>query len=498
MTLSLNTLEETGLLIGGKWRPGTGRFDDIAPRNGAVFATAPDAGVEDVRAAIAAAREAFDRGPWPRMSGEERAACLNELAEALRKEEAFFGELAALEWGVANDQWAQVSAAAFLAAGSAQLAAVPNEEPITGPDGSTGRVIHKPEGVVAAVTPWNYPHTLNLTKVASAIAVGNTIVLKPSPLSPLAGLALARIIAEQTSIPPGVVNIVPTSALDAARALTADERVDMISFTGSTSVGKQIAAGAAGTLKRLVLELGGKSPAIYLDDLTDADHAALAARTLFDSCTKHSGQACILTSRLLVPAAQHASIVERLVALAEKVVVGDPLDVSSEMGPMISQAQADSVLRQVEEAVRAGATIATGGKRIDRTGQGGAYIAPTILTGVTSEMAVAQNELFGPVLSVITYSDDEEAVAIGNSTRFGLVGAVFGADQERAEAVAQRLRVGQVTVNGAMPLGSFGGFRESGLGREQGLAGVREYTETTVVSRPAADPSRRLDGGRSA
>jgi aldehyde dehydrogenase (NAD+) len=485
MALTLDVLEETGLLIGGTWHAGTGRFDDVAPRDGAVFGTAPDAGVEDVRAAIGAAREAFDKGPWPRMSGAERAACLAELAEALKAEESFFGELGAIEWGVTNDRFAQASGATFIAAGSAQLAALPLEEAITGPDGSTGRVIHKPEGVVAAITPWNYPHVLNLTKVVSAIASGNTVVLKPSPLSPLAGVALARIIADRTSIPPGVVNIIPTSSLEAAQALTSDDRVDMISFTGSTAVGKQIAAGAAGTLKRIVLELGGKSPAIYLDDLTDTDHAALAARSLFEGCTRHAGQACILTSRLLVPAAHHDSIVERLVTLAEKVVVGDPLDASSEMGPMISEGQAGNVLRQVEGAVHEGATIATGGTRLDRGGKG-AYLAPTILTGVTSAMAVAQNELFGPVLSVIPYADDDEAVAIGNDTRFGLIGAVFGADADRAEAVAQRLRVGQVTVNGAMTLGPFGGFGESGIGREQGLEGVREYTETTVVSRPPA------------
>jgi acyl-CoA reductase-like NAD-dependent aldehyde dehydrogenase len=484
MALDLDTLQATDLLIGGRWRTGgNGRFDDVAPRNGAVFATAPDGDVEDMQAAVGAARQAFDSGPWPRMSPQERSKCLGQLAAALGRNEALFAELASVEWGVTNDRFAQVNAPTFIAAGSAQLALVPTEESVTGADGSTGRVIHAPEGVVAAIAPWNYPHVLNLTKVTSAIAAGNTVVLKPSPLTPLVALAVARLVKEETDIPDGVVNVVTTSSLAAAQALTEDDRVDMITFTGSAAVGKQIAASAARTLKRLVLELGGKSPAIHLDDLTDADYEQLGPRTLFEGCTRHSGQACILTSRLLVPARRHDAIVERLVALAESVVVGDPLSEKSEMGPMISRTQTDNVLRQVREAVAAGATIATGGKRLDVL-EDGSYLAPTILTEVTNDMAVARQELFGPVLAVIPYQDDEEAVAIANDTQYGLVGAVFGAEVDRAERIAERLRAGQVTVNGSMALGPVGGFRESGLGREQGLAGLREYTETKTVSRP--------------
>jgi aldehyde dehydrogenase (NAD+) len=472
------------LLIGGNWRPGSnGRFTDTAPRDGAVFATAPDGNTEDMRAAVTAAREAFDSGPWPRMPRQERAKCLGQLAGALTQHASFFADLARLEWGMTNDRQAQVEGAAFVTAGCAELALAPDEENVTGPDGSTGRVIHTPEGVVAAITPWNYPHVLNMMKIGTAIAAGNTVVLKPSPLTPLAALAVGWLIKEETDIPHGVVNVVTTSSLEAARALTEDDRVDMISFTGSTAVGKQIAAGAAGTLKRLILELGGKSPAIHLDDLADEDYDSLGPRTLFEGCSKHSGQACILTSRLLVPAASHDRIVERLVALARAVVVGDPLSEVSEMGPMVSQTQADNVLRQVREAVAAGATIATGGKRRDVLGAG-SYLEPTILTSVTSDMAVARQELFGPVLAVIPYRDEAEAVAIANDTRFGLIAAVFGADEDRAERIASQLRAGQVTVNGAMALGPFGGFGESGIGREHGLAGLREYTETRTVSRP--------------
>src|SRR5205807_4764070 len=226
-----------------------------APRDGTVFATAPDGDVDDMRAAVGAARHAFDSGPWPRMSPQERSKCLGQLAEALRRNESLFAELASVEWGVANDRFAQVNAPTFIAAGSAQLALVPTEEAVAGADGSTGRVIHTPEGVEAAIAPWNYPHVLNLTKITSAIAAGNTVVLKPSPLTPLVALAVARLVKEETDIPDGVVNVVTTSSLAAAQALTEDDRVDMITFTGSTAVGKQIAASAAGTLKRLVLEL---------------------------------------------------------------------------------------------------------------------------------------------------------------------------------------------------------------------------------------------------
>jgi aldehyde dehydrogenase (NAD+) len=482
--LSLDALETTGLLVDGAWRPGgLGRFDDVSPGTGAAFATVPDGDTADMAAAVEAARRAFDAGPWPRMSGAERSACLTQLAEALKRHEPFFDHLARVEWGVANDRPGQVMAAAMITAGAAQLALVPVEEELTAP-GASGTLVHEPHGVVAAITPWNYPHTLNLTKVASAIAAGNTLVLKPSPLSPLAAVALAWIVANETDIPAGVVNIVPTTSLEAAQALTADRRVDMISFTGSTAVGKSIAADAAGTLKRLVLELGGKSAAIHLDDLDDAAYETLAARALFDGCLRHAGQACLLQSRLLVPADREQDIVARLVAAAEKVRVGDPLDDTSDMGPLISPVQTDRVLADIADAVADGAGVAYGGTRVEGPGTGN-YLAPTILTGVANDMRIAQDEVFGPVLAVIPYRDEEEAVALANDSRFGLVGSVWGADIDRAAGVAKRLRAGQVTVNGARALGPFGGFKESGIGREQGLEGLREYTETKTVSRPA-------------
>jgi aldehyde dehydrogenase (NAD+) len=249
-------------------------------------------------------------------------------------------------------------------------------------------------------------------------------------------------------------------------------------------VGKGIAADAAGTLKRVVLELGGKSASIHLDDLGPDAYDTLAAQALFDGCTRHAGQVCVLQSRLFVPAAREREIVERLVALAAEVRVGDPRADTTDMGPLISGPQAGRVLADIEGAVADGAVLAYGGGLVEGPGTGH-YVAPTILTGVTNTMRIAREEVFGPVLSVIPYRDVDEAVAMANDSRFGLVGAVHGADVDRASAVARRIRAGQVTVNGARALGPFGGFRESGLGREQGLAGLREFTETKGVSRPA-------------
>lgn len=484
MTLDIGTIAQAGLFVNGTWAPGgNGRFDDVSPGDGSVLATIADGGVVDMLGAVQAARIAFDSGPWPRMSPAERSAGLAELAAGLTRHQDFFDHLSRVEWGVANDRAGQVTAAASIAAGAARLALVPAEEPLTGP-GAVGTLVHEPHGVVAAVTPWNYPHTLNPTKVANAIAAGNTVVLKPSPLSPLAALALAWIIDHETSIPAGVVNVVTTTSLDAARALTGHPDVDMISFTGSTVIGKEIARDAALSLKRVVLELGGKSASIHLDDLGPEAYDTLAAQTLFDGCTRHAGQVCVLQSRLFVPAAREKEIVERLVALAAAVRVGDPRADATEMGPLITGAQADRVLADIAGAVAEGGVIAHGGGRVDGP-DGGHYIAPTILTGVTNTMRIAREEVFGPVLAVIPYRDPDEAVAMANDSRFGLVGAVHGADPERAAAVARRMRAGQVTVNGARALGPFGGFRESGLGREQGLAGLREFTETKGVSRPA-------------
>jgi aldehyde dehydrogenase (NAD+) len=482
MTSIVDALDGHGIYIDGGWRAGgAGRFEDVSPNDGRVFATVADADERDMAEAVTAARAAFDSGPWPRLTGEQRSACLTQLAQALTRHVDDFSELAALEWGVANDHAAQVRSAASITASNAALAAQPDVEEIVGPRGSRGAVRHLPVGVVAAITPWNYPHALNLTKVTGAIASGNTIVLKPSPLSPLAAVLLARVVHDETDIPRGVVNVVATASTVTAESLTADDRVDLVSFTGSTQVGRRIAASAGAGLKRVLLELGGKSAMVHLDDLDDDAYDDLAPRTLFEGCIRHSGQACVLTSRLLVPARRHDEVVDRLAALAAKVVVGDPRVEGTQMGPMISAQQADAVRDKVDGAVRAGARVAFGGGQVE-VNDGGAYMTPTILAGVTNDMAIAQEEVFGPVLSVIAYEDDDAAVAIANDSRYGLVGSVWGADPDRARQVAARMRTGQVAVNGASPLGPFGGFRESGIGREQGLIGLRHYTETSTVS----------------
>jgi acyl-CoA reductase-like NAD-dependent aldehyde dehydrogenase len=480
-------LDAYGLYIDGQWvEPAGGRYDDISPATESTIAEAPDAGIADVDAAIAAARRAFDGGPWAHASAAERARTLTQLGNALMERADEFFALSQAEWGcTANERMIQIDGPAFVALNTAELALELGDEQIS-PFGATGTTLlrHEPQGVVSVLTPWNFPHSLNVMKLSRALAAGNTVVLKPSPLTPLAGLALARIIDEHTDIPPGVVNVVTPSGVEASKLLTTDPRIDMVSFTGSSAVGREVMAAAGGTMKRILLECGGKSAGIFLDDVEVSDE--LLERFLFDGCSLHAGQACILQSRLLLPDRLHDDVVDRLVALARRVKVGDPTDPDVQMGPIISRTQLERVEAHVASAVDGGAMLATGGRRptgLDR----GFYFEPTILTEVTPDSVIAQEEVFGPVLTVLRYRDDDHAVAIANNSQYGLSGAVWGGDVARAVEVARRVRTGQIAVNGCIPGDApFGGFKQSGLGREGGgLRGLHSYMEQKAIGIPA-------------
>jgi aldehyde dehydrogenase (NAD+) len=480
-------IDSYGVYIDGQWvEAENGRYDDINPATEAVIASAPDPSPAQVDRAIAAARAAFDTGPWADAGPEQRAGCLNQLGAALLERADDFYALSQLEWGcTANERVIQIDGAAFTTLNIAELATHPVEEQIDA-YGAAGTTLlrYEPLGVVSILTPWNFPHFLNVMKVSAALAAGNTVVLKPSPLAPLAGLALARIIDEHTDIPPGVVNVVTPSDIESSKTLTVDPRIDMVSFTGSSAVGREVMAAAGGSMKRLLLECGGKSASIVLDDAVLSDE--MLQRMLFESCSFHAGQACILHSRLLLPESIHDDVVDRLVALARAIKVGDPTDPDVQMGPLISAAQLQRVQAHVDRALDDGAKLVTGGGRpagLDT----GYYFEPTILTEVTPDATIAQEEVFGPVLSVLRYSDDDDAVQIANTSQYGLSGAVWGTDVDRAVAVARRVRTGQIAVNGFGPGGApFGGFNQSGFGRESGgIMGIRQYMEPKAMGLPA-------------
>ena len=482
----LRLVDDYPLYIGGDWiEPRSGRYDDVSPATEETIAQAPNADLDDVDAAIGAAREAFDEGPWAIAIPDERARCLTQLGIALLKHADDFFALSQVEWGTpTNERLIQVDGPAFMALHAGELAAQLTDEPIDA-YGAAGTTLlrHQPLGVVSVLTPWNFPHSLNVMKVTNALAAGNTVVLKPSPLSPLAGLALARIIDQHTDIPPGVVNVVTPSGVDASKHLTTDPRIDMVSFTGSSAVGRQVMSAAGATMKRILLECGGKSAAILLDDVDVTDE--LVQRILFDGCSLHAGQACILQSRLLLPERLHDDVVERLVEAAQRVHIGDPRDPEVQMGPLISSQQRDRVEALVAAALDDGAAPASGGRRPPGL-DSGFYFEPTILTDVDADSRIAQEEVFGPVLTVLRYDDDDEAVEIANNSSYGLSGAVWGTDVDRAVAVARRVRTGQIAVNGCIPGDApFGGFKQSGLGREGGgLPGLHRYMEPKAIGIP--------------
>ncbi len=337
-------------------------------------------------------------------------------------------------------------------------------------------------GVVAAIAPYNFPVQIILAKLVPALAAGCTVVVKGPPQTPWVNASLGRLIAEHTDIPAGVVSVLNSSEVEVSKLLVTDPRVDMVSFTGSTAAGRHIMAAASDTVKKVFLELGGKSAFIVLDDY-DMELAAMFAG--FTVCA-HSGQGCAITTRVLVPRAELDRAVELIAGTMTGVPVGDPSDPGNLMGPLISEEQRQKVDAMVKEAVADGAKVIVGGAPVDGPGF---FYQPTLLVDVDQDARIAQEEVFGPVLVVIPYDDDDDAVAIANNSIFGLSGSVWGADEERAIGVARRIRVGTVSVNGGMyygPDAPFGGYKQSGVGREMGVAGLEEYLEGKTLAIPVS------------
>jgi aldehyde dehydrogenase (NAD+) len=479
--------------VAGKLGPAStgSSYPILNPATGQEIGRAPESTSADVGAAIAAARRAFDETDWP-ASLELRVRVLRQFHQALVDQGAELRALTVAEAGApvcfTTGPHFDIPVAALN--WTIDLAERYGWETDLGIGVTMGirsrrTVRREPAGVVAAITPWNFPNQINLAKIGPALAAGNTVVLKPAPDTPWLAAELGRLAADYTDIPPGVFNVVTPRSTEAAALLTTDPRVDLVSFTGSTATGRAIAAAAAPTLKKTFLELGGKSAAIVLDD---ADLAAAVAMTAF-SVSVHAGQGCALTTRLLVPRERYDEAVEIAAATMASVGAKDPADPGTICGPVISLAQRDRVKSYLDLAVDEGGHFAAGGNIPEQEGDlaGGFWIEPTVVAGLGNSAAVAQEEIFGPVLTVIPHDGDDDAVRIANESPYGLSGAVDSADLARAKALAARIRTGTVGVNGGLWFGAdapFGGYKQSGVGREMGVPGFEEYLQIKTVAEP--------------
>jgi acyl-CoA reductase-like NAD-dependent aldehyde dehydrogenase len=471
------------LFINGEFVESTSKktFESINPYNQEVVATVARANVEDTRAAISAARSAFDKGPWPRMKREERSAMLKAISDKINERQK---ELIALEVADSGSTVRKAKEDVYLCARNmnyfSKLAALELTEPIEGlskPGFSQNLIIREPIGVVGAIIPWNFPLKMAIWKLGPALAAGNTVVLKPSELTPCTAMELAKIIRE-VGIPQGVVNIIPGFGDEAGEELVRSPHVDKISFTGSTAVGKKVMSLASESLKKITLECGGKSANIILED-ADMD---LAVDGAMYAIFYHQGQCCEAGTRLLLPQAMYTDFLDRLVAKTQKIKLGNPADPSTDMGPVISKKQQERILGYIAKGKAEGARVATGGKvPKDQSLSRGFFIEPTIFADVDNKMTIAQEEIFGPVLSVIRYESEDQAVSFANDSIYGLGGGVWSKDKDRAISVAKRLRTGTVWINEWHLISErapFGGYKQSGIGREFGIDGLKEYTET--------------------
>ncbi|MGI8329409.1 aldehyde dehydrogenase [Actinomadura scrupuli] len=472
--------------IGGSWTApaGDGRLGVISPSTEEAVGEVPLATTADIDRAVGAARSALDDGPWPRMTPAERAAVLSRAATILRKREAEIAGVTVDEMGCAISQapTAQTGMVASLFDYYAELIRTFEFEREVILGDRTGLVTHEPVGVVAAIVPWNAPVTLASWKTAPALAAGCPVVLKPPPEAPLSNFILAEAL-EEAGVPAGVINVVP-GGREVGEHLVTHPGTDKVAFTGSTAAGKRIMSLCGDQVKRVSLELGGKSAAIVLED---ADVAAVIPR-LVAGGMHLSGQVCGAHTRLLLPRSRYAEAVEAAAAAASAVPVGDPHDPSTLVGPLVAERQRDRVEGYIALALDAGARLAAGGGRPAHLPKGW-YVAPTVLADVDNSMRVAREEIFGPVLCLIPYDDEDDAVRIANDSPYGLSGGVWTGEPARGLRVARRVRTGSIAINGSyppFPLVPFGGFKESGLGRELGPEGLRGFLETRSIGLPAS------------
>jgi betaine-aldehyde dehydrogenase len=466
------------IYINGSWvaSTGTGTLDVIDSTTEEVMATIPEGTPEDVDKAVRAAAAAFPA--WSATSREERSKVLIRIGEALA---ARTDEIAAI---ISHEVGMPISLSGMIQVGlpagafaDAALAAesFPWEEEI-----GNSLVVREPVGVVGAITPWNYPLYQVVLKVAPALAAGCTVVLKPSEVAPLNAFALAEVIHE-IGLPAGVFNLVTGVGPVVGEAIAAHPLVDMVSFTGSTRAGKRVMELASDSIKRVSLELGGKSANILLDD---ADFAKAVPAGVF-ACYMNSGQTCSALTRMLVPRDKLAEVEQLAQASAEGFATGDPFEATNLLGPLISSVQRDRVRGYINKGIDEGAKLVTGGAEAPEGLDKGFFVRPTVFSEVTRTMTIAKEEIFGPVLSIIPYDTEEEAIEIANDTPYGLAGGVWSGDPARAEKVARQMRTGQVDINGGAfnPSAPFGGYKQSGIGRERGRYGLEEFVETKSMQR---------------
>jgi len=472
------------LFVDGEWcAPAAGGRREIrCPADGSLVGEVDEAGADDTRDAIAAAHRAFHAGPWPGTPARERGDLLLRVADLLVRDRAALARMESLDTGkrlVESEYDIDDIVGVFRHYG--RIAAEDAGRVVdTGNPDVVSRIVHEPVGVCGLIAPWNYPLLQVAWKVAPCLAAGNTFVLKPSELTPHTAIHLMRLLTE-AGLPAGVGNLVLGAGPDAGAPLAEDPRVDLVSFTGGLATGRRQMAAAAGTVKKVALELGGKNPNIVFADadLEVALDFALTAVFL------HSGQVCSAGARLLVEESVHDSFVEALVERAGRIRLGGPFDEKAETGPLTSAAHRDKVEAYVAAGLAEGAVLRCGGRRPDDPELAdGYYYLPTVLDGCRSDMSVTQDESFGPVLTVETFTDEDEAVRIANDSIYGLAGAVWTQDAGKGQRVAGRLRMGTVWINDYhpyVPQAEWGGFKQSGTGRELGLAGLEEYRETKHV-----------------
>jgi acyl-CoA reductase-like NAD-dependent aldehyde dehydrogenase len=475
---------DDALFVGGQWTaPSTDQtIEVISPHSETLVARVAAAGAADVDAAVTAARSAFDEGPWPRVPVAERIDVVRRLAKLYGERKAEMAQAISSELGapITFAGRAQVGLPMMMMAAFCDLAeSYPWQETRPGFFGSDIHIRREPIGVVAAIVPWNMPQFLTVTKLIPALLAGCTVVLKPAPESPLDALLLAEMLAE-IGLPPGVVSVLPGDG-ELGAHLVAHPGVDKVSFTGSTAAGRRVAQACGAGLKRVSLELGGKSAAIVLDD---ADPAAVAAG-IRSASLSNSGQICNALTRILLPANRSDDFVDALAAEMSSMVVGDPADPATQVGPLVAQRQQQRVRDYIDTGEREGARRVLGGTELPDGVERGWYVRPTLFTNADNSMRIAREEIFGPVLTVIPYQDEDDAVHIANDSDYGLAGSVFTGDTDRGVAIAARIRTGTFGVNQGYPMdpfAPFGGVKGSGYGRELGREGFDGYVDTKSIA----------------